>query len=460
MIEIDNCLSNLKTLYVNSNDNEQDNIVKILQKLSESSDVNNIYDIALSVVGINKITDLPSRETLLCDIISIENSKEENKEGMLIFLHINQIAALKELYGLDVAKKVVLDKAQKLKDVLSLDEVSLYNIDLQRFAILVKDKNLFEKYFSIVKYSILNNMDNEMFESECGISIISDFTIGICEGEHLYHRANVALQEAIIEKKQYKIYESCVNSQELQRTSLDRLNIYKSALHDGNITPYFQPIVDVKDESVMKYEALARIITKDGTVISPYEFLNAAIEDKTFEFFTRQMTQKVFNIYDKTYSNISMNLTYDNINSPSMVSYLKNRLDKYGGDRMTFEIVETEEIKDYEVVENFILMVKEYGAKVSIDDFGSGYSNFTNIIKLNIDYIKIDGTLITKLLEDQKVRNMVGGLIQFAKSIDVQTIAEFVSSKEIYDEVKGLGVDYIQGYYFGEPKPAKEYGLV
>ncbi len=64
------------------------------------------------------------------------------------------------------------------------------------------------------------------------------------------------------------------------------------------------------------------------------------------------------------------------------------------------------------------------------------------------------------IFEDQKVRNMVGGLIQFAKSIDVQTIAEFVSSKEIYDEVKGLGVDYIQGYYFGEPKPAKEYGLV
>ncbi|MGE4397428.1 MAG: EAL domain-containing protein, partial [Sulfurimonas sp.] len=210
---------------------------------------------------------------------------------------------------------------------------------------------------------------------------------------------------------------------------------------------------------VMKYEALARLQLPDGRVVPPYDFLNIAIEDKTFEFFTRQMMQKVFNIYDKTYVELSMNLTYENIKSPTMLEYIKNRLQKYGGERMTFEIVETEEIDDYEVVENFILMIKEYGCKISIDDFGAGYSNFTNLIKLNIDFIKIDGMLITKLLSDEKARLMVQGLIQFAKNIKVKSIAEFVSSREISECVKELGVDYFQGYYHGEPKDAKFYGL-
>lgn len=154
-----------------------------------------------------------------------------------------------------------------------------------------------------------------------------------------------------------------------------------------------------------------------------------------------------------------MNLTYENIKSQTMLEYIKNRLEKYGGERVTFEIVETEEIDDYEVVENFISMIKKYGCKISIDDFGAGYSNFTKLIKLDIDFIKIDGMLTTKLLTDEKARLMVQGLIQFAKNIKIKSIAEFVSSHEISDCAKELGVDYLQGYYHGEPKEAKFYGL-
>jgi len=455
LLDIDTCFNNIRNLYLSSNDTEKEKIGVLLKKISNRVESHDIEDISFGVEGIDKITKLPSRESLLYDILMLED------EAMLMYFHINQIGALKELYGPELVYKIIVQKGEQLSSSMFGDDVVIYNIDLQRFAVLIKNNKLFDKYLSILKYSIFNDMDNDVYDCERGYSIVSDFTVGIAYGmEHIYHRANVALQKAILEKVNYKEYDSTDISKELQRASLDRLKVYKSALHEGNIIPYFQPIVNAKTREIMKYEALARLKTKDGKIVAPYEFLNSAIEDKTFEFFTRQMTQKIFHIYENNNIKLSMNLTYDNINSPSMMFYLKNRLDKYGGDRMTFEIVETEEIKDYVVVENFILMVKEYGAKVSIDDFGSGYSNFTNIIKLNIDYIKIDGTLITKLLDDKKSRNMVAGLIQFAKSIDVETIAEFVSSRELYDEVTALDVDYIQGYYFGEPKPANEYGLV
>lgn len=455
MLDIDTCFYNIKKLYLSSNKDEQEKIAALLKKISNKVESHKIEELSLGIDGLDKVTKLPNRESLFYDISILEN------DAMLMLLHINQIAALKELYGLDLISNIINDKANQLTSVIFGEDVCIYNIDLQKFAILIKNTNSFDKYLSILKYSIFNNMDNDMYSPQLGDSIVSDFTAGISYGlDDLYNRANIALQKAILDKVNYKVYDSTQASKEVQRSSLDRLKIYKSALHNGNIIPYFQPIVDAKTGKVMKYEALARLKTKDGKIISPYEFLNSAIEDKTFEFFTRQMTQKVFNVYERCDSNFSMNLTYSNINSVTMRKYIKNRLDKYGGDRITFEILETEEIKDYEVVEDFILMVKEYGAKISIDDFGSGYSNFTNIIKLNIDYIKIDGTLITRLLDDEKSKGMVAGLIQFAKSIGIKTIAEFVSSRELYDEVKALEVDYIQGYYFGEPKPQEEYNIV
>ena len=454
MIDIEKCFSIIKDGYLNSDDNQKKKIYDLLKVLSNKILLEDVDGISLDLDKIDPITKLLNRESLFSDIAELKD------EAMLMYFHINQITALKELYGFELVEKIIIDKAEELSTVMVGDNVTLYNVSFQKFAVLVTEKQMFEKYLTLLEYSIFNNMEKDIYDCERGYSIVSDFTVGVAYGtKDLFHCANVSLQEAIISKENYKVYEKSNSSEELQRESLDRLKVYKNALHEGNIIPYFQPIVSAKDGSIMKYEALARLHTKDG-VISPYKFLNSAIEDKTFEYFTRQMTQKVFNVYSNVNKEISLNLTYQNINSPSMMDYIKNRLDKYGGDRITFEIVETEEIKDYSIVEDFILMVKGYGAKVSIDDFGSGYSNFTNIIKLNIDYIKIDGTLISKLLEDQKVKNMVFGLIQFAKSIDVETIAEFVSSKEICDVVKELGVDYIQGYYYGEPKSAQDYGLI
>ena len=100
-----------------------------------------------------------------------------------------------------------------------------------------------------------------------------------------------------------------------------------------------------------------------------------------------------------------------------------------------------------------------YDAKISIDDFGSGYSNFTNLVQFELDYLKLDGTLIEQLLHDSNVENMVRAIIDFAHKADIKVIAEFVSTVALDQKVRELGVDYIQGYLYGEPKPPQEYGL-
>jgi EAL domain-containing protein (putative c-di-GMP-specific phosphodiesterase class I) len=333
---------------------------------------------------------------------------------------------------------------------------------LQNFAILISNKSLFDKYFSLLKYSILlDNIDEDVYKNHGSSHIVVDFTAGVAYGvENLLNNADIVLQEAILTKKSYIVYQSNQSIIDLQKVTLDRMRVYKNALYTGNIIPYFQPIVDVKDGTVMKYEALARLQTDDGEIITPYYFLDLAQEDKSFEYFTRQMMQKVFHVYSVKKTPLSINLTYENISSESMVCYIKNRLDTYGGEGITFEILESEDIEDYAIIEEFILMVKAYGCKLSIDDFGSGYSNFTNVIKLNVDYIKLDGSLVEKLNSDTNILHMIEGLLTFAKAAKIKTIAEFVSTKELADKVRELGVDYSQGYYYGEPRSAESYDLV
>ena len=402
--------------------------------------------------NIDNITKLPNRSALVNDISFLKN------ESMLIILHINKLNSFKELYGFKFATDILVKKSDELKRVLNENECSLYNLNLQEFAILITDKRMFEKYFLLLKHSILmsDNSDLESFDNYQ----LADFSAGISYGvENIFHHADLVLQEAVLSKVSHKIYRINQSAKQHEIDSHNRLKVYKEALHDGRIIPHFQPILDSTTDKVVKYEALARIYTNDGEIISPYYFLDAAREDKTFEFFTRQMLQKVFNIYANNNIEISINLTYENINSDSMVEYIKNRLDKFGGERITFEILESEDILDYSIVENFILKVKEFGCKISIDDFGSGYSNFTNIMKFNIDYIKLDGSLIEKLNVDDNVKHMIKGILLYAKNANIKTIAEYVSTKEISDTVKELGIDFMQGYYYGEPKEPEHYKL-
>lgn len=408
-----------------------------------------------SLKNLDIITKLPNRQSLIQDLSMLQ------EDAMLVLLHINQINYIKDLYGLDAVNNMVLVKAKQLTQIIIDDSVTLYSLNMQEFAILVNKRTLFDKYLALLKYSILTNSDENIYYGDDDNYLVSDFTAGVSYGMlNIFNHADIVLQEAIMARKNLIIYKSNQTTLEIQKTTLNRLKVYKKALHSGNIIPYFQPIIDVKDNSVLKYEALARLLTDTGEIVTPYYFLDSAKQDNTFEFFTRQMLQKVFNIYAKKKTNISINITYENISSPSMKEYIENRLIKYGGDGITFEIVESEDIEDYKLIEKFILMLKKYNCKVSIDDFGSGYSNFTNIIKLNIDYIKLDGTLIEKINIDKNVEHMIIALLSFAKNANIKTVAEFVSTKELDAKVRGLGIDYVQGYLYGEPRPPEYYGIV
>lgn len=242
---------------------------------------------------------------------------------------------------------------------------------------------------------------------------------------------------------------------ELEDSKIKDISFVKKALTDERVVCYFQPIYDIDTKKIIKYEALVRIIDIDGSVISPFFFL-PHIEHTNIHFrLTKEIFRICFEQIRKTGKPLSININYSDLINLDIENLIIENLkdDKQLSSKVTFEILESDEIENIELFTKKIKLLHSLGASVSIDDFGSGYSNFKTVLDMEANYLKIDGTLVKNIDKDEKSYKVVKNIIQFAKDAQMKTIAEFVHSKEVYDKLVELNVDFVQGYYICEPKP-------
>jgi len=227
----------------------------------------------------------------------------------------------------------------------------------------------------------------------------------------------------------------------------------KSALNEDRIVCYFQPIVDAKSLKILKYEALVRMLSKSKDIIYPNDFLPYIKHTNIHYKLTKKILEICFDKFSKNDKLVSINLSFLDLLNQDVVELIVERLtkDKSLASRITFEILESDEIEDIEIFTKKIQILHKLGSKIAIDDFGSGYSNFKAVLDVKADFLKIDGTLIKDMANDEKVFKVVKNIILFAKDSDMKTIAEFVATKEILDSLKKLDVDYLQGFYLAKP---------
>ena len=222
----------------------------------------------------------------------------------------------------------------------------------------------------------------------------------------------------------------------------------------SGIVPYFQPIIDNKTNAIVKFEALSRLVDENGVIHSPYNFIPIAKTIKVYDKITMAIIDKSFEMFEKHPFDFSINLSVEDIINQEMYDYILKKLHTSGmGERVTFELLESEKVNDFSKVFHFFNEIRRYGAKVAIDDFGSGFSNFSYIIKLNPDFIKIDGSLIKEIDQDKNAQIVVETIVDFSKKLGIKTVAEFVHSSTVLSTVKQLGIDYSQGYFIDIPSP-------
>jgi len=190
----------------------------------------------------------------------------------------------------------------------------------------------------------------------------------------------------------------------------------------------------------------------EGNVLSPAAFMEKSKEYRLYTQLMSQMIEKVFDVMDKHDVAMTLNLSYLDINNTELCHTLIRQIKHMKiGNRLTVEIVESEQIEDIEQVNEFIFALKKQGVLIAIDDFGSGFSNFDNIVNLDIDYVKLDGSLVSKI-DDEKYRIILENMVKICHDLGIKTIAEYISDESIMRLAKSIGVDYLQGYHLHKPE--------
>ena len=400
----------------------------------------------------DSLTKLPNRTKLLVDLT-------KGLEGnVLILLNIDGFKEINSYFGQEAGDTILTQVADELITQTSkLKKGKVYKLPSDEYAVVIKEDLTYEQTKSMVTRMGDKIKHRSLFaSSEENLSI--DVTIGVAMLSEANDRpgdllslADMAQKLAKKERKPYLFYTPSMQIKEGYEHNLGWIKRLKSAIEEDRVIPFFQPIIDGHTLKIKKYEALVRIQEGDA-FIRPSEFLNVAKKVKLYHHITKIMVDKTLAIFARLKSSVSINISIEDILNESVSSYVLNEVRECGfAERIIFEITESEGIGNYEVVNEFIKEVKRYGCKIALDDFGSGYSNFVYVTQLNIDYIKIDGSIIKQIAHNKSAQIIAETIIKFASKLGIKTIAEFVSDEAIYRCLEGLSVDNYQGYYFGEP---------
>jgi EAL domain-containing protein (putative c-di-GMP-specific phosphodiesterase class I) len=283
-----------------------------------------------------------------------------------------------------------------------------------------------------------------------------DLTVVICfDKEKMLEKGELALEEALRSKTAVMIADDII--EDVHRTIGDNLiwlKKIKESIQDERLMPFYQPIANSSNGKVEKYESLVRMIEKDGNIVPPGKFLFIAKKSKYYHDITKIMLKKTMEKFTGRSEGVSVNLSAMDIEDNAMRDFIVQSLELFpeAASRLTFEIVEQEGFKFFDILKEFIKQVKQYGVKIAIDDFGSGYSNFRTLIDMDVDFLKVDGSLIKNIHTDISSRNVVDTIKTFAEKTSMEIIAEFVENEEIFNCLKNMGIHYCQGYYIGKPE--------
>ncbi|WP_456436238.1 EAL domain-containing protein [Thermovibrio ammonificans] len=399
----------------------------------------------------DEITGLANRRKFFEDLRNLEGHNLH-----FAIVNIRNFRDLNELFGFEGGNRILAEFASTLRRVVKArskgdcKRCRVYRIRGDKFGVLGCDFND-SGFLDFIK-KVIKNLESKDF-SYNNVNFKLDVVAGISKNkDNMLIEAEIAEEEAKKRGLDAFMFDEDLNVifKQLEENIKVATQLKKALAEDG-VVPVFQPIVDLKTGEPVKYEALMRIKV-DGEVLSPGVFLPVAKKISIYRRLSRKMMEKAFEVAKERGVRISVNLSSEDLAGGSMVNWILTALKQYGiADRITFEVVETEAFSDIKALENFYFKIKEIGAYLAIDDFGSGYSNFEYLATVKPDFIKIDGSLIKKIPQSEEVEKLIRYIVAYCKDLNIKTVAEFISSEEILEKVKELGIDYGQGFYLGKP---------
>ena len=393
----------------------------------------------------DSITNLYSRAKLYNDL------NELNEVG-LILIDIDSFSTINNAYGYSVGDIILITIANILQKEI-IETKLIYRIESDNFILLFQNKD--DKYLLNIALRIKSILSDYPFKIE-DLTLFLNVSIGIANypNDNLLQKSEMAIN-ASREKQDDKIefYSENLESIKTINNNLFWSKKLTKAINSNNLIAYFQPIVDCKTKKIVKYETLVRLIF-ENTIYSPIDFLGAARNAGLLTKITKIVFEQACNTFSKNNLEFSVNITDHDLMQKNFTDTLINYCKKYNinTNRVSLEILEESSIGKNVQANKNLKELRKLGFLLSIDDFGVEYSNFSQLKHLDIDSVKIDGSFIKDINTNKNSQYITESILLYTKQIKVKTVAEFVHSKEVFDEINRLGIDYAQGYFFGKPQ--------
>ena len=410
------------------------------------------------------ITGLLNKEAFIAVLNKQLNSLRKNDHlDALLFINIDGLRYINNTYGHHEGDLVLQHIAAVLKNsTRSNDTVARFGGDI--FGVALTGIPVENIAFKV--QSILNNIEQSKFviaTNELGVTA----TIGVSLSEpqivveDLINNADFALMLA---KRQgcNRFYLYHKEDESYRRDfglKLSNLNTLKRALETANFEMHYQPIVSLESGVATHYEALIRMRDEQGNYLEPDVFIKTAeafgLVNKIDHMVVRACFKKLADLPMSQQISLAINLSGKSVGDPLLLALIEREIaqKKFDPTRVIFEITETAAFFNLELVQHFVSQIKKLGCKFALDDFGVGFSSFYYIKKLDIDYLKIDGSFIQNLPENENDQVFVKAMVEISRVFGMKVIAEWVENEVTNQVLKQLGVNYGQGYYFGKPAP-------
>ncbi|BCD60947.1 MULTISPECIES: GGDEF and EAL domain-containing protein [unclassified Nitratiruptor] len=392
------------------------------------------------------LTNLPNKLKLEEDL---NNIHERFLVNAYLF-DIKNFSLINEYYSTEIGDRVLQEFAKQLRALIPKG-CSLYRYSADEFIVVdfkrILSRDIGEHVYNVFQEKILRvKFNNDILPINLELQVVC---VQETQAKDLIRKLYLALMYAKKKDLNYVEYSDSMDVEKDVARKFEAIHFVKKALQEDNVVPVFQKIV--KPDSV-SYECLIRIKEK-GRLLTPGLFMDSIKNTAFYYELTKVIIRKSCETFYNRDEEFSINFSYRDIVREDIKKYLVECIDRYKvQNRIIIELLETDVIEDFKDVIQFVNHIKQYGAKIAIDDFGSGYNNFSNLIEIKPHYLKIDGSLIKNLDKNKDAYIIVKHINAFAKDLGIPTIAEYVCNETIYKIVVDLGIDGYQGYYIDKPK--------
>ncbi len=389
----------------------------------------------------------------------LRDCNDNNKKAAYLLAGIDDVGAINADFGFEAADVVIQEVARRLSTEMG-HAAAIGRVAGTKFGIVVETqgeeplRNICIRLLNVIRASVIETTKGAVASSVClgAIELPAD---GV-DANGAMARAEAALDQAKrIGPSSWARYSEKTDVVSMRRRNTHMSDVILTALNERRVRLAFQPIIADLGEAPTKFECLIRMRGDDGGEVPAPEFIPVAERLGLVHLLDRRVLELAINTLAHVPNvNLNVNISMETVKDPVWAEgYLSlMRANAAIARRITVELTETKVIDAVDASIEFVSEIKALGASFAIDDFGAGYTSFRNLKALDIDILKIDGSFVTGVSASRENQLFVRTLLDLARNFGMKTVAEWVDNEADAMLLKGLGVDYLQGFLLGRPE--------